>query len=60
MNICKQNDGRAADYLVVCSGGMDSTVLLYWALARGRAEAVTFKYGQNHQKMENAALRRTC
>lgn len=59
MNICKQKD-ELGGYLVVCSGGMDSTVLLHWAMARDRVEAVTFKYGQNHCRMENAALRRTC
>lgn len=47
--------------LVVASGGLDSTVALYWALGRyARAEAVTFDYGANHNRMERRALRRIC
>ena len=31
------------------SGGLDSTVALWWARARGYAcEAITFRYGQRH------------
>ena len=47
--------------LVVCSGGLDSTVALYGAVKKyGRVEAVTFRYGQNHAKRENAAAKRIC
>ena len=47
--------------LVVCSGGLDSTVALYDALAKyAKVEAVTFHYGQNHAKREGAAVRRIC
>ena len=47
--------------LVVCSGGLDSTVALYDALANyAKVEAVTFHYGQNHAKREGAAVMRIC
>ena len=47
--------------LVVCSGGLDSTVALFKARREyRRIEAVTFRYGQNHAKRENAAAKRTC
>ncbi|MFA6316801.1 MAG: 7-cyano-7-deazaguanine synthase QueC [Elusimicrobiota bacterium] len=36
---------------VLLSGGLDSTVALCWALARGwRAEALAFSYGQRHAR----------
>jgi len=56
----KRVQGRGGA-LVVCSGGLDSTVALYWA--RGvymRVEAVTFHYGQNHARREGAAVRKIC
>lgn len=35
--------------IVVCSGGLDSTVLLYYVLKNyGDALVLTFDYGQNH------------
>lgn len=47
--------------IVVCSGGLDSTVLLYYVLKNyGDALVLTFDYGQNHQKQEHAALTATC
>lgn len=47
--------------LVICSGGVDSTVALYWAKTRyKRVEALTFNYGANHNKRERAALRKVC
>jgi 7-cyano-7-deazaguanine synthase len=47
--------------LVVCSGGLDSCVALYDALHRYETvEAITFAYGQNHMKRENAAVREIC
>lgn len=47
--------------LVICSGGLDSTVALWDALRKyERVEALSFRYGQNHQRRENAAVRRIC
>lgn len=47
--------------LVICSGGLDSTVALYWARRKfERVEALTFAYGQNHQKRENKAVEDIC
>ena len=35
--------------LIVASGGLDSTTALYWAKSKyDYVEAVTFKYGANH------------
>ena len=52
---------KSGSALVVCSGGLDSTVALYWATARyKKVEALTFKYGQNHAKRENAAVKAIC
>lgn len=50
------------DYaLVICSGGLDSTVALYDALHKyGKVAAVTFAYGQNHQRREGAAVVSVC
>ena len=44
--------------LVVFSGGVDSTTLLYWALQKfSRVEAVSFHYGSKHnsRELESAA-----
>lgn len=42
--------------LVIFSGGLDSTVLLYEYLSRGaKVEALSFNYGQRHRKELNAA-----
>lgn len=52
---------RRSSALVICSGGLDSTVMLYQAVRRyGRVAALTFTYGQNHARMENAAAGRIC
>jgi len=45
--------------LVLFSGGIDSTTVLYWALAKGRdVQALTFDYGQRHN-VEVRLARRT-
>ena len=36
--------------IVLFSGGVDSTVLLYEAMTRGNVYAVSFAYGQRHKK----------
>jgi 7-cyano-7-deazaguanine synthase len=42
--------------LVVHSGGLDSTVALCWAEKQyGRAETITFDYGQRHRSELQAA-----
>lgn len=46
--------------LVVLSGGMDSTTLLYDALSRGTARAVSFDYDQRHGARELQCARETC
>lgn len=56
-----KTSSKKGSALVVCSGGLDSTVALYGAVKKyGRVEAVTFRYGQNHAKRENAAAKRIC
>jgi 7-cyano-7-deazaguanine synthase len=46
-------------YLVVFSGGLDSTCALYWAKAQGeKVVAVNFAYGSNHEKKECAAAKK--
>lgn len=47
------------DTLLILSGGMDSTTLLYDQQAR-IALAVTFDYGSNHGAREIACARRSC
>jgi Predicted PP-loop superfamily ATPase len=45
--------GIAIDCIVVLSGGMDSTVLLYDILDRGRnAAALRINYGSRHNARE--------
>jgi 7-cyano-7-deazaguanine synthase len=45
--------------VVLFSGGIDSTTVLYWALAKGRdVQALTFDYGQRHN-VEVRLARRT-
>jgi 7-cyano-7-deazaguanine synthase len=50
--------------LVVLSGGMDSTTLLYWLLARpeyyGVKYCVNFFYGSKHNEKEREMARLTC
>lgn len=47
--------------MVVLSGGLDSTVLLHWAIAQGYAvTAVHVQYGSKHSGNEMAAARATC
>ena len=47
--------------LIVASGGLDSTTALYWAKSKyDYVEAVTFKYGANHNQQEHKALEKTC
>jgi 7-cyano-7-deazaguanine synthase len=43
--------------MVILSGGMDSTALLYGLKAEGEVEAVSFDYGQRHKIELNSALR---
>lgn len=57
----KKRISKKSSALVVCSGGLDSTVALYKTKREyRRVEVVTFKYGQNHATRENAAVRRIC
>lgn len=47
--------------LVVLSGGLDSTVALYWAKKRyGDVEALTFYYGSKHNEEEYSCALKTC
>ena len=51
----------AVDCIVVLSGGMDSTVLLYDILDRGRNAAVlSFNYGSRHNARELPLAAKTC
>jgi 7-cyano-7-deazaguanine synthase len=46
------------DAMVLLSGGMDSTICLYWAKERfHKIEAITFDYGQRHSREIQAAIR---
>ena len=49
----------AKDALLVLSGGMDSTTML-WDYADDIAVAVTFQYGSNHNKREAECARWNC
>ena len=52
---------KTGSALVIASGGLDSTVALHWALKKYRTvEALTFRYGQKHQRQEGAAVRAIC
>ena len=49
------------DTIVLLSGGMDSTTLVYSLVAEGvQPVCLTFHYGQRHAIKEIAAARRTC
>lgn len=52
-------DSTAKDAILVLSGGMDSTTLLY-DYADRIALAVTFSYGSNHNEREAECARRSC
>lgn len=46
--------------VVIVSGGLDSTTLLYWVLDKGyEPQVLSFDYGQRHRK-ELSYARRTC
>lgn len=47
------------EYLIVLSGGIDSTVMLH-EYADKIALAVNFNYGSNHNQRESECARRTC
>ncbi|MDE5904781.1 7-cyano-7-deazaguanine synthase, partial [Duncaniella sp.] len=49
----------AKDTLLVLSGGMDSTTML-WDYADTIAAAVTFQYGSNHNRREAECARWNC
>ena len=46
--------------LLIYSGGLDSTVLLYKLLQVGGIVALQFDYGSKHTEMERAAAQRLC
>ncbi len=49
--------------LCICSGGMDSTTLLYELIKKYKAQnikAITFLYGSNHMRQEVRAIKTTC
>jgi len=47
--------------LVVLSGGMDSTVALYWAMVKHEVVGcVSFNYGSKHNDIEYLHAKRTC
>ena len=47
--------------LVVFSGGMDSTVALYWAIKNYReVETISFNYHSKHNDMEYSYAQKTC
>ena len=47
--------------VVPVSGGIDSTVLLHWAVSEGKqVHAVSFNYGQKHLDKEMACARKNC
>lgn len=47
--------------LVILSGGLDSTVALYWAKKKyGDIEALTFYYGSKHNEKEYYCALKTC
>ena len=54
----EKQDNKA---LVVFSGGMDSTVALYWAIKNYReVETISFNYHSKHNDMEYSYAQKTC
>lgn len=50
------NTGVAPSVIAIVSGGLDSTVMLQWAVSRGSVvEVVTFDYGQRHRREIDSA-----
>lgn len=50
-NVAMASDKRAPDVVLILSGGLDSTVLLYHLLAVGHGiRALSIDYGQRHRK----------
>jgi len=48
------------DCVAICSGGLDSTVMLYWLLSQAKKPIViSFDYGQKHKK-ELECIKKTC
>lgn len=46
--------------VAIASGGLDSTVMLYWAKDKYDVSVLFFDYGQNMAEREKECLRRTC
>lgn len=46
------NKAKSEDFVVIFSGGLDSTTLLWYLQSQGHKilEAITFNYGQKHEK----------
>lgn len=62
MPMCTKCHSRFDKWVVViCSGGLDSTTLLYWLKRQQKVHilALSFDYGQRHQK-ELEAIKETC
>ena len=57
--ITKQDDMKEKDTVIIYSGGLDSTTLLYEERER-IALAVTFDYGSNHAARETACAQHHC
>jgi 7-cyano-7-deazaguanine synthase len=50
------NVPKGAGYIILLSGGLDSSVLAYWLARAGLViKALTIDYGQRHSKEQNAA-----
>lgn len=56
-----QKGGYNMKALVVFSGGLDSTVALYWAQKRyDEVTTISFNYGSKHNEMEYTYAQKTC